>query len=351
MKKACILLLPFLLASCSATGSQIPGGIHKTAPQDVHGIFETVEETASTGEKSASTGLEIDIVKPATEKSSSSKDITALPDGKRAANLGWPDKAAERNYKSACINKDGKTVEERIETPKGFERVTVEEGSFGHYLRTLPLKPDGTKVRYYNGGIKPVDVHEAILDIDVGDRDLQQCADAVMRLRAEYLYGKGLYNKIHFNFTNGFKADYATWIQGNRIAVEGNKAYWVKKTGYSDDYGSFRKYLDMVFAYAGSLSLSKEMENIPLLDMQAGDVFIEGGLPGHAAIVLDIAENKDTGEKIFILAQSYMPAQDIHILKNPGDGDLSPWFSAVFEDVLDTPEWQFDKDRLYRFKE
>lgn len=353
MKKAWLLLLPILLVSCSATGIRIPGSVHINGTQDLPGISENVEETVSTGEESASTGIGIDTAatgdNPSVE-SSLTNEKSNSPGGGKAENPEGPDKAAERNSKSALINKDGKTVEDRIKTPEGFERVTAEEGSFEHYLRTLPLKPDGTEVRYYNGGIKPVDVHEAILDIDVGERDLQQCADAVMRLRAEYLYGKGLYDKIHFNFTNGFKADYATWMQGNRIAVEGNKARWVKKTGYSDDYASFRKYLDMVFAYAGSLSLSKEMENIPLMDMQAGDVFIEGGLPGHAAIVLDMAENKDTGEKIFILAQSYMPAQDIHILKNPRDGDLSPWYSAGFEDVLETPEWQFDKDRLYRFK-
>jgi hypothetical protein len=355
MKKAWMLLLPILLVSCSATGFRIPGSIHENDAQDLPGITETMEETVPMGEGSASTGIGIDKAATGDEQSTAESSLTNgksnLPGGKKAEDPEESDKAAERNNKSAFINKDGKTVEERIEAPEGFERLTVEEGSFGHYLRTLPLKPDGTKVRYYDGGIKPVDVHAAILDIDVGERDLQQCADAVMRLRAEYLYGKGLYDKIHFNFTNGFKADYATWMQGNRIAVEGNKAWWVKKTGYSDDYGNFRKYLDMVFAYAGSLSLSKEMENIPLKDMQPGDVFIEGGLPGHAAIVLDMAENKDTGEKIFILAQSYMPAQDIHILKNPRDGDLSPWYSAGPEDVLDTPEWQFDKDRLYRFKE
>ncbi|MGE5613573.1 MAG: DUF4846 domain-containing protein [Bacillota bacterium] len=340
MKKAWMLLFLILLVSCSTTGSQAPEGLHKAnaQAQDLPGISETAEETVTTGEEPASAG------QVTGEKSTSSG-------GRTGANPEGPGKDAGKSLKPTHINKDGKTVEERIGTPEGFERVKVEEGSFGHYLRTLPLKPDGTKVHYYNGGIKPVDVHAAVLDIDIGTRDLQQCADAVIRLRAEYLYGKGLYDKIHFNFTNGFRADYTTWMQGNRIAVEGNKAYWVKRTGYSDDYESFRRYLDMVFAYAGSLSLSREMENIPVEGMQAGDVFIEGGLPGHTAIVLDMAENKDTGEKIFILAQSYMPAQDIHILRNPSDDGLSPWYSTGFGNVLDTPEWQFDKDRLYRFKE
>ena len=116
--------------------------------------------------------------------------------------------------------------------------------------------------------MKRGDFHEAVLDIDVGERDLQQCADAVIRLRAEYLYGRGLYDAIHFNFTNGFKADYATWMQGNRIMVDGNTAYWVQRTGASNDYSSFRNYLDMVFAYAGTLSLSVEMQSVPLAPRQ-----------------------------------------------------------------------------------
>ncbi len=248
------------------------------------------------------------------------------------------------------INENGNTVQERINPPEQFERVKVEEGSFAQYLRNLPLKPHGSKVKYYNGETKGREVHEAVMDIDVGERDLQQCADAVIRLRAEYLYGKGLYNKIHFNFTNGFKADYFTWMQGNRIMVEGNKVYWVKRAEHSNDYTSFRRYLDMVFAYAGTLSLSKEMEKVSLDDMKIGDVFLKGEDPGHCAIVLDIAENKATKEKLFMLAQSYMPAQDIHILKNPENSELSPWFSVNFGETLLTPEWKFYKYQLMRFK-
>jgi len=249
------------------------------------------------------------------------------------------------------INESGMTVRERIEVPEGFVRIEVEPGSFGEYLRNLPLKPHGSKVKYYNGETKPRNVHVAVLDIDVGDRDLQQCADAVIRLRAEYLYGKKLYDDIHFNFTNGFRADYATWRQGNRIKVEGNNAYWVKSAEPGNDYESFRKYLDMVFAYAGTLSLSQEMKKVPLDEMRIGDVFLKGDDPGHCVIVLDMAENKETGEKLFIVAQSYMPAQDIHILKNPAGDERNPWYSLDFGETLVTPEWKFTKDQLMRFED
>lgn len=70
-----------------------------------------------------------------------------------------------------------------------------------------------------------------------------------------------------------------------------------------------------------------------------GDVFIHGGAPGYCVIVVDLAVNENTGEKIFMLAQSYMPAQDIQILK--GDSDGSPWFTTSIGDILKTPEWTF----------
>jgi hypothetical protein len=249
------------------------------------------------------------------------------------------------------INGAGGNIAERISPPGDYRRVDAAAGSYQQYLRDLPLKPHGSPVKYYDGTVKPGDFHEAVIDVDVGDRNLQQCADAVIRLRAEYLYGKGLYDAIHFNFTNGFKADYLTWMQGNRIVVEGNNAYWVHRTGYSNDYSSFRNYLDMVFAYAGTLSLSVEMKNVPLESMQIGDVFLKGHDPGHCVIVVDMAEHETTGERLFMVAQSYMPAQDIHVLKNPGDAALSPWYKLNFGETLRTPQWTFTRDQLMRFPE
>lgn len=252
--------------------------------------------------------------------------------------------------KPSLINKNGNTVQERIALPKDYNRVKVEKGSFGEYLRNLPLKPDGSKVKLYDGRTKFADVYEAVIDLDTGDRDLQQCADSVIRLRAEYLYKQELYNDVHFNFTNGFNADYSKWRQGYRVKISGNKTSWVRQTEASNNYSSFRKYLNLVFAYAGTLSLSKEMESVKTEDMQPGDVFIKGATPGHCVIVLDMAENEATGDKLFIIAQGYMPAQDMHILKNPANGDGNPWYTANFGEKLETPEWTFTKDQLMRFK-
>ena len=83
--------------------------------------------------------------------------------------------------------------------------------------------------------------------------------------------------------------------------------------------------------------------------MRIGDVFIRGGFPGHAVIVVNMAENRDTHQRVFLLAQSYMPAQDIHVLRNPTDSELSPWYPLDFDDHLRTPEYRFRDDELRRF--
>ena len=82
--------------------------------------------------------------------------------------------------------------------------------------------------------------------------------------------------------------------------------------------------------------------------MKIGDIFIQGGFPGHAVIVIDLARDS-TCQKLFLLAQGFTPAQDIHILKNDNDADLNPWYS-IPEGRLITPDWTFDKSDLMRFK-
>lgn len=222
------------------------------------------------------------------------------------------------------------TLAQRIAPPPGFERVPAPDGSFAAWLRGLPMRPEGAPVLTYTGKPKwRQDVHVAVVDIDVGKRDLQQCADAIMRLRAEWLYGLGRDKDIAFNDTDGKR---------RRFSAYGRK-----------DHAGFRKYMDLVFAYAGTYSLERELKQVLPENIAVGDVFIKGGFPGHAVLVADMVENAATGEKRFLLLQSYMPAQDIHVLKNPGSGDGSPWYAAPVGDQLTTPEWVFPRTALRRW--
>lgn len=83
--------------------------------------------------------------------------------------------------------------------------------------------------------------------------------------------------------------------------------------------------------------------------MEPGDVFIQGGFPGPAVLVVDVAEDAK-GRRVFLLSQSYMPAQEIHVLKNPNDPS-NPWYSAEDSGDLETPEWVFKRKSLKRFSE
>lgn len=247
------------------------------------------------------------------------------------------------------INPEGKTLKTRFNPPKGYKRDSLQTNSFGYFLQNYPLKDHSKKVHLFNGDLKNrQDVHIAIFDISVGKRDLQQCADAAMRLRADYLYDQKKYDSIRFNFTNGFDAKYSKWRNGQRISVKGNKVSWYNGVTKSDTRANFDKYLTMVFSYAGTLSLAKEMKKVTVKALQIGDVFIQGGSPGHAVIVVDVAKNEN-GEKMFLLVQSYMPAQEIHVLKNFNGTDISPWYDAKGLEQLSTPEWNFTKNDLRRF--
>ncbi len=238
-----------------------------------------------------------------------------------------------------------------IMPPQGYERYYVPEGSFAWWLRYLPVKTGVSTVFLYDGTPKrSQNAHYAIIDIDQGTRDLQQCADAVIRLISEYLYSVKAYEHISFRFTSGHVADYIRWRKGYRPKVSGSAVKWEQNAAEDTGYDSFRRYLDTVFTYAGTYSLQKELETVESInEMQAGDIFIQGGFPGHAVIVVDMARNNETGKAVFLLAQSYMPAQDMHILKNPSQMSISPWYDLDFGDSLATPEWTFSRNDLKRY--
>ena len=266
------------------------------------------------------------------------------------AALLWASESHAKTYAWLSDYNPDRALHNRIATPEGYTRTACADGSYCDWLRNIPLKAEGTPVHYYNGKIKHHASHYAVLDLDTGKRDLQQCADAVMRLKAEYHFARQEFGNIHFNYTSGHKVAFDDWRNGRKPVVKGNKVSFTQPTNLTDNsYGNFRKYMTRIFMYAGSLSLSKELEDTQLSDLSVGDVFIIGGSPGHAVKVMDVAEN-NAGNKMFLLAQSYMPAQDMHILTNPNSNGAGPWYNAEQLVILDTPEWSFSATDLMRFK-
>ena len=267
----------------------------------------------------------------------SNEDVAIKNQDTIAYYFAWQEKY---RYDKAIIN--------NIDVPNGYQRMELESNSFGDWLRHLPLKENNT-VYLYNGEEKyNQNAQIKVIDIEVGDKDLQQCADAVMRLRAEYLYASKQFKKIHFNYTNGTIIPFSKWSSGFYPSLKGNKVVWTNSSKNNTSYQSFKKYMTNIFMYAGTASLEKELVNKELKDVEPGDVFIKGGFPGHAVIVIDVAINKNTGNRLFMIAQSYMPAQNIHILKNPGN---SPWYSvAECLDQVRTPECTFDVNQLKSFE-
>ena len=244
------------------------------------------------------------------------------------------------------IDPMGETLETRIGVPYGYQRVEAQEDSFAHFLRGYPLKPAGSKVHLYDGSEKAnQNDHVAVFALPLEDYDLQQCADSVMRMYGEYYFATEQYDKIKFHFTNGFLAEYTKWRDGNRITVNGNNVTWVKSKSKDTSYECLVRYFRTVFCYAGTLSMESESVTTSLQNIKAGDVFLNGGSPGHVVMVVDVCEN-EAGKKAFLLAQGYMPAQEFHLLKNPAHSD-DPWY---YEEEVTypfyTPEYVFQEGSL-----
>lgn len=225
------------------------------------------------------------------------------------------------------INIDKNTVKARFEAPKNYHWIDEKANSFGYFLENFPLKKHGSPIKKFDGSeITTQNLHEAIFDIDVGTKDLQQCADAVIRLRAEYLFKTKNFDKIKFHFTSGDLMSWNDYKNGVRAFVNGNSVSFRKTENFDDSYENFRKYLDLIFNYAGTISLNKESNKVlKNSDLKTGDFLITPGSPGHVVFIAGVCQNA-VGKKLFLLAEGFTPAQSIHLLKNPFNPNISPWY-------------------------
>ena len=242
-----------------------------------------------------------------------------------------PSPALAGDYPWLGVRPPVRSLGQAIAPPTGFRRISLTTNGFGNWLRGLPLLPDGTEVKLWTGEPKKNQAaHVAVVDLDVGKQNLQQCADAIMRLRAEYLWSSGRQREIAFHGADG---QLLRWAGGNREA--------------------FGRYLREVFNRASTASLHRELATPAKGDVvQPGDVLVHPAGKynklGHAVLVLDAAEDAK-GNRIVLIGQSYTPAQQVEVLVNTREPQLSPWYSEAKLDTEDadvrvglrTPSWQW----------
>lgn len=236
----------------------------------------------------------------------------------------------------------------RYPVPDGYTRVDADEGSFAIWLRGLPVRIDRRMVLDHRGRRRGDSA--GVITLDVGDKDLQQCADTLLRLHGEWLWSQGRSRELAYHFTSGDLSRFADWVAGRRWKVEGAKVVQVQGEAVGNDRVALRAWFEQLFMYAGTRSLELDTEAVSLdQPIAAGDLLLRPGSPGHVVMVLDVAEGRD-GERLAVIGQGSMPAQELHVIPGPIEG---AWFRfPAGEDVeVDVPGWgALSRSSLRRFR-
>ncbi|PUB35803.1 uncharacterized protein DUF4846 [Elizabethkingia sp. YR214] len=246
------------------------------------------------------------------------------------------------------VDEKSNTLKGRLLVPKGFTREITNENTWEHFIQNQTLGKYGSPILKYDG-TKILDQkhHVGTLTYDVGEKDLQQCADALIRLRAEYLFGQKRYSEIGFNFTSGDYFSWKSYAEGMRPLINGNNVKFIKRAPENalGSYSDFRQYLDIIYNYAGTISLSKELKDSKSsTELNIGDLIITPGSPGHTVMIAD--KTSDGKNKKYALIEGFTPAQTIHILSVNGN----PWFDIRPGAIIETPRYTFQNAVIKRFE-
>jgi hypothetical protein len=279
--------------------------------------------SAATGSDGASGGS-------SGEPDSAKKASAAAPNARRYRWLG-----AEGLKYPAPVE----SLEARFPTPPGYQRVEVTAGSFGEWLRGLPLAAAGTPVVSNSGDtVYPGDdpYVAAVVAIDVGVGDLQQSSDAITRLHAEWLWANDKPDAISYRSASKLDMPFSRWAKGQRLLPSGPNVFWVVKSKPKDpSYSDFRQYIDAVMLWSNNFSLATRATRVSEpAQLTPGDFFLQTRGKGHAVLVLDVAQ-KPTGERVALLGQALQsPAQSIHVMRL---GHATAWFSMRPPNPVLTP--------------
>ena len=234
---------------------------------------------------------------------------------------------------------------------RGFTQFAAEPESWCEWLRLLPLAAPGTPVKNYRGEIVvPGDDEHlaAVVAIDIGNRDIQQSADVILRLFAEWRWFVGDLLMLYLSDTK-LELPLEKWRAGERLVFAGKQQKWVAQEPPQSklDHAAFRAYLDSVFSSSDFRALIAESVAITPESLAPGAFFLHEGHPSEVVVVLDVATSR-SGERAMILMRARNPAESIHVLRPSRD---SVWFPVRTDQPLQIPRTRpFSWKELRRMK-
>lgn len=221
------------------------------------------------------------------------------------------------------------TIRSRFPTPPGFNRVEVEAGSYGDYLRSLPLLPINSPVKDYRGRIwKNAEdtTVAAVVDWDITGNKLEQCMDIIIRLRAEFLFESGRTDEIVFLMPDRSELKWRDWKTGLRPVQSGWSFPLTPLAKPDDSRQTLEGYLNCIFNYSDTQTYYFGLDTVDYRDIRIGDFIVKRGKKGHAVVIVDLAKDKD-GNLIALFAQGDTPACQLYLLSYR---ESDPWVPLDF---------------------
>jgi hypothetical protein len=241
-------------------------------------------------------------------------------------------------------------LESLFDPPEGLSAEPVAGGTFGAWLGGLPVDPART-TPHTSRGMPTLSPSAGIIVLDVGEKDLQQCADSILRLHAEWAWSRGgsARQAIAYHFTSGHRASWADWTAGREWQVRGSEVIRAKGSPRTPSRQQFRLYLEQVFIYAGTRSLPADTRELTAAEApEAGDILVNPGSPGHAVLLLRTARGDD-GDLYALLGEGWMPAQEFHVVRDRLRDRVWMPLPTANQDLTIPGVATFDADSVRRF--
>lgn len=216
-----------------------------------------------------------------------------------------------------------------IPVPEGCVRKSFADGTFSHWLQSLPLKKDN-RISAYDGSKIPAGQFNVLAVLSMPllfKSDLEQCADFCMRLWGEYHRQSNAMDRFYLFDYNG------------------------KRKGFAASRLSYPAFMKRSFSNANSHSLKKGSAPVKEADLIPGDMFVQnddGGI-GHVSMIMDMCTDAK-GKNFYLIGFSFMPAQEFHLEKPAVGQGRGGWFTVTgFNDYL-AANFAFGKPVLRRFQ-